>query len=975
MRRRSVQNERVAYWNSKLILNEEKRIQKSVVQNWLNNCHTEQTPIDRGRHYSDTSGGQKESPDVAMSNSSHFGGSMPDLLNYKGKDHHGSLRSHGTTDGLDSIGEGMEETLPEDANDEHIEAGDPKGQAAKPIDSLPSTQRKDDGKRPNRKIKATNACQDLATSGEVSRRPSAPTHQSRKHQSVRSRDRDSKSPRGVEVRITADIVSHFFEDERIPKTDRRPGHDPKVKGDEHVACRTKSPSRALRKLKSMMTHLSHRRQRGNSDTGFFRQDEGVSGEKVALPSRKHPEKQDVRNKKPPQDNRNPRKPRSPSRGQKKPGSPSRSPRRKHSPSRSPRRRRSPSRGPEKPGNPSRRDRPAKGKRTTKNEPGRSRSMDVGGKRPNRGQRPSARDQSKLRSRGSTETPSDGKSGLVKGKEEQRIEGKRNPSRGLKTDQTSEGNTSTGWASKMSLATTADDAGVSGSVKTRLQDDKRANWKTYKANGDLHKAQDTNAMSGFFNSFKGSFLNLVGGDEQKEKNPTELGVPGWYEDTGSSHGKASDDSKRTSGRNGRLFHNAPPMVFVVPSSDHELSDEQNVSLGSFKAGEDHTSRRRGSRFFDSFKGSFMNLLGGDEQNEKNPTELGEPGWGEDTGSSHGKASDDSRRSSGSSGKLLYNAPPMEYVVDSSDNKLSDENLVILGSFKAGEDNTGRRRGSQPIGRGAAMLSDFASGVKTFLRIPETETVEDRGTYEDHIPGIVHNMVIGGQAGKNQEENSPSLLDSLKSSFDSWTTGESEKRRPSFVGSWKRGEDTGSHRDAGNSGFMNSLKQSLWGDSGRDQQESRVQIFPPQNEKSTKRSDDKENMDWFSPRSWWSSIEDLLGMAPDEERAPRRAGPACGNQRHRRRSSDKNVDPNTLSPMDMYPRRRRGSNASAVSSASRTERRRSSDKNTDLNTLSPLSYLKSSGRRRSSASSVSGSSMPDLSWFSNMPGKKKKEKKKT
>ncbi|CAH1240314.1 Hypp5976 [Branchiostoma lanceolatum] len=227
MRRRTVQNERVAYWNSKLILNEEKRIQKSVVQNWLDNCHTEQTPIDRGRHYSDTSGGQKESPDVAMSNSSHFGGSMPDLLNYKGKDHHGSLRSHGTTDGLDAIGEGVEEPPPEDANDEHIEARNPKGQAAKPRDSLPSTQRKDDGKRPNRKIKATNACQDLATSGEVSRRPSAPTHQSRKHQSVRSRDRDSKSPRGVEVRTTADIVSHFFEDERIPKTDRRPGHDPK----------------------------------------------------------------------------------------------------------------------------------------------------------------------------------------------------------------------------------------------------------------------------------------------------------------------------------------------------------------------------------------------------------------------------------------------------------------------------------------------------------------------------------------------------------------------------------------------------------------------------------------------------------------------------------------------------------------------------------------------------------------------------
>ncbi|CAH1240317.1 Hypp5979 [Branchiostoma lanceolatum] len=429
----------------------------------------------------------------------------------------------------------------------------------------------------------------------------------------------------------------------------------------------------------------------------------------------------------------------------------------------------------------------------------------------------------------------------------------------------------------------------------------------------------------------------------------------------------------------------------------------------------------------------------------------------------------KRTSGSNGRLLYNAPPMEYVVDSSDDKLSDENMVILGTFKAGEDNTGRRRGSQPIGGGAAMLSDFVGGVKTFLRLPKEETVEDRGTYEDHIPGILHNMVTG-EAGKNQEENSPGLLDSLKRGFDSWTTGESEKRRPSFVGSWEGGEDTGSHGDAGNSGlldslkrrfdswtagesekrrpafvgswqggedtgshgdagnsgFINSLKQSLWGDSGtreqgrppigswaggedtgkdrsnvtedsgplgslvnkvrsfwmpsdkdgrggredkpassafrdgwaggedtgRDRQESggppsfvnmlpSFHISPPPNEKSTKRSDDKENMGWFSPRSWWSTIKDLLGIAIEEETDPSWAGPACRRQRYRRRSSDKNTDPNTLFPTswwsgNKYTDRRRGSTASL-------------------------------------ASSDSSSAMPDLGWFSNVPGRKKAERR--
>ncbi|XP_019637217.1 PREDICTED: uncharacterized protein LOC109479670 [Branchiostoma belcheri] len=389
-----------------------------------------------------------------------------------------------------------------------------------------------------------------------------------------------------------------------------------------------------------------------------------------------------------------------------------------------------------------------------------------------------------------------------------------------------------------------------------------------------------------------------------------------------------------------------------------------------------------------------------------------------------------RTCNSKKKILYNAPPMEYVVDSSDEKLSDENLVILGSFKAGEDNTSRRRGSQPIGAGAEMFSDFVGGCKKILRIPEEETVEDRGTYGDHIPGIVYNMVAGGEAEKNrrEDENSSGFLASLKRRFNSWTTGgESEKRRPAFMGSWEGGEDTGSQRDAGNSGFINSLKQSLWGnswareqpgrdgdqrvppvgswaggedtgkdrnhvtgdsgplgflssrvksfwmpsdkdgragrvgwadgwtggeDTGRDQQEGKgppsvldklpsFKISPPPEDKCTRKSDDGENgLSWFSPRTWWSAIRDLFGMASEDESEPRWAVPGYQKQRCRRRSGDKNMDPNSLSPMCWW----------------------SGNKN----------YDRRRGSGDSSTSSGSEFSLPDLGLFSSVPGRKKTER---
>ncbi|XP_078697587.1 uncharacterized protein LOC144925475 [Branchiostoma floridae x Branchiostoma belcheri] len=535
MRRRTLQNERVQYWNSKLITNERERVQRSAVQNWLENKHTGQTAADRRRHHSDTRGYQRGPnigrPGVEVFNPSYVGGSMPDLHNYKVKHQHGELWSHGKTEStrklseLGAIGEGVEEAVTEDANDYHAKAEN--GQVTKHPGKFPSTSSKEDrrfqkhnntSKQVNknsealktadavvktmagssmkneqsaRKTPTTDTSQSLATSEEAPRRRSR--HNSRKQETVRPRDREAKNPRGAEVKSTADIVSHFFEDERIPKADTRLKREPK----------------------------------------------GASGGEVGLPSRNHPEKQDARSKKAPQENLNPREPRKFSRStSRRPHSPSRSPRRHHSPARSPQRHhsssrntrkpRSPSRHPKKPAdNRSRRDTPDPRRRATKNEPGRSRSMDVEKNRPTRrGQRPSARDPSNLRSRRSTETSSDGKTGIVRKEEEQPVERKRNPSGRPTMDQASDaqkGNTSKGWTSMMSLGQTVDHTMDSGLTRTKLPDDQRATWKTYRTGEDVSKTPYIDTKPGFFDGFRGSFLNLVGGDEQKEKNPVAPNV--------------------------------------------------------------------------------------------------------------------------------------------------------------------------------------------------------------------------------------------------------------------------------------------------------------------------------------------------------------------------------------------------------------------------------------------------------------------
>ncbi|CAH1240311.1 Hypp5973 [Branchiostoma lanceolatum] len=223
MRRRTLQNERVQYWNSKIIMNEKTRI-RSLVHYWIEHQHAGKTDSDDERRHSYDSRG---SPAVAMSNSSQFGGSMPDLhINYNLKHHHGSLRQlSGMTEStrklgeLSEIGERVEEHLMEDAKF---------GETSKKVKKIVhAANRKDPWAQlhnPRRLKGAEGPVSPSADHGlpaeEASRRWLPQSHQSRKR-SVRSRQNDYEKHPGGGVSITTNLVEDVFVNERIPKADSR----------------------------------------------------------------------------------------------------------------------------------------------------------------------------------------------------------------------------------------------------------------------------------------------------------------------------------------------------------------------------------------------------------------------------------------------------------------------------------------------------------------------------------------------------------------------------------------------------------------------------------------------------------------------------------------------------------------------------------------------------------------------------------
>ncbi|XP_078616782.1 uncharacterized protein LOC144885036 [Branchiostoma floridae x Branchiostoma japonicum] len=477
LRRRTLHNERVQYWNAKIM--KRQRTQSGIHQ-WIERHHVRHTVIDNERRHSYDSGGF---PDAAMFNSSmssQFGGSMPDLnIKYKSKHHHGSLltrpaESTRKLGELGAIGEGVEEHLTEDVNDVFVEAGNGRAirsretskeaekktidlqkknahganrkepwtrhhklKRQKSVDSPVSSsddhvpyeekqywQHKSDlhrGFKQEKRIDKVKSDIPVSEGQQVLKRSPTQSHQPTKR-GVKSREKGLKKPpvRGVS---TADIVAEFLWGEKRPTADSKPTHKSKDEKD--------------------------------------------------LPSDKHPEKQwKISDKKATQEHRNSKSPRSPSRRSRRPsGSPTRRPSRPAgSPTRSPRRHHSPHK----------REKSSTG-HTGESVSAKAKLQDVIAKK-------------------TFKTGDD----VVIGK-------------------TKSGNTSQlkGWTSPMPRAPTEEHAEGSGSANVTLHDVSAS--KTNETVKDVVKTPDKDTATEFFEGFKGFFSNSLGGDEEEKKDPTETDV--------------------------------------------------------------------------------------------------------------------------------------------------------------------------------------------------------------------------------------------------------------------------------------------------------------------------------------------------------------------------------------------------------------------------------------------------------------------
>ncbi|KAI8517272.1 hypothetical protein Bbelb_058530 [Branchiostoma belcheri] len=454
MRRRSRQNERVQYWNSKLSLNEKKRVVNSV-QHWLEHHHAGETDTDERRHSYDSKG----SLGGAMSNSSQFGGSMPDLninykvtrtgsmpalhIDHKVKHHLGLFRQASATiestrklGELGAIGEGVEERLLEDVSDEHIEAGNRQAaqleETSKDIKKIKVDSQKKvftpQTEKTPRTIEARKQTQDpLEVRGDLRAVPL---------------DVQGDTTVPLEVQGDTTVLLEVQGDAIAPL---------KVLGDTTVLLEVHRDTKVrLNVQEDTIVHLEVHR-----DTTVHRK---VQGDTTAHLQEIQPAWID--------------------------GQP-------------------------------------KMKQT-------SSAMSGDGQNLN---------------------------GRVKGTEEKLVEEKRNPLKGPGMDQKSglgRKGTLKGWPSMMALPRAVDHGGESDSAKTKLQDVLAK--KSSKTAKDVTVKTPDNTTSGVFDSFLGSFLNVVGGDQQEDKSPAEKYVSGGRpegEDPGRSKDNAPEDSRVSSGLNSML----------------------------------------------------------------------------------------------------------------------------------------------------------------------------------------------------------------------------------------------------------------------------------------------------------------------------------------------------------------------------------------------------------------------------------------
>ncbi|XP_078616249.1 uncharacterized protein LOC144884669 isoform X2 [Branchiostoma floridae x Branchiostoma japonicum] len=254
------------------------------------------------------------------------------------------------------------------------------------------------------------------------------------------------------------------------------------------------------------------------------------------------------------------------------------------------------------------------------------------------------------------------------------------------------------------------------------------------------------------------------------------------------------------------------------------------------------------------------------------------------------------------QFLYNVPPVEYAEDCSEGKISDENLVILGSFKAGED-TGRkgkdgRTPAEPVGAGAKIVTGLVDSVKQSLGIPGEEVKEGETTYTDQLPDLIQGWATR-QYTESKKNDDSGLIHSLKESLLSSARMDETKQHPGrkggtdppgLLGSWAGGEDSGmkSTDEPGPLGFLGSLRRSFRMSSGEDpgpygregepvspvftgtfvpgENTGRnrkggtsapssfrdyLPSFVSANDGSGKQRDDHS---WFSPEQWWTGRKD-------------------------------------------------------------------------------------------------------------------------
>ncbi|XP_078696762.1 uncharacterized protein LOC144924927 isoform X1 [Branchiostoma floridae x Branchiostoma belcheri] len=177
------------------------------------------------------------------------------------------------------------------------------------------------------------------------------------------------------------------------------------------------------------------------------------------------------------------------------------------------------------------------------------------------------------------------------------------------------------------------------------------------------------------------------------------------------------------------------------------------------------------------------------------------------------------------RFLYNAPPVEFAEDSSEEKTRDNNPVIFGSFKAGED-TGRkgrdgRKPAEPVGAGAKVVTGLVDSVKQSLGIHEEDVIEGETTYRDQLPHLIQGWATR-QYTDSKKDDDTGFLGGWKGRFNVFFGDESkgrEREEQVILGSWTGGEDTGRQETVNDSGLINNLKQAFLESTGLHQPRGR------------------------------------------------------------------------------------------------------------------------------------------------------------